>query len=573
MQRCERLDLVLRVLFDAGTGVDGASDTVDDSGAFNRALTGLMCVLTGDVKNAHRAVSDALRTASDDDSHVLACAVAGLVIASSPEAGRDPRLRGIGGGATALTDARDVLAKRFSRPSVSQDDTDLGTVLAALTAEAALACAQLNLANEVFTHVAAVPVDLFGDRQHPFLTFMRSLGARIHALRGHIAEARVYADAAVASAVTPLEQLCAVACSALVQGHADERPATRVLVARIAAAPIETLTRSCYVLAAYGAASLGDHDQAGSLLLIAGGDADLGYLRIVDRAFAYEILVAGAAGADDLDLAQSWLVRARLLADNPISAATVARVESRVALLRKDPDAAERAAKIAAAWADADGREAESVAAKVLLARAQIVRSERGEAARDLADLVSQSQKLGHRSVRRWAARELRPIGRRLPPMSDGWGGLSAREREVAVLLARGRSNAQIAKELFLSQHTVRMHVSRVLQAFAVSSRAGVAVALTRADDSSRDGVLVDDASAPTAALTARQLDVATLVTDELSNKQIAEQLGVGVSTIEKHVAAIMRRWGVDSRVGIARTMGTCGDGNPTQASSEQGAL
>jgi DNA-binding NarL/FixJ family response regulator len=50
--------------------------------------------------------------------------------------------------------------------------------------------------------------------------------------------------------------------------------------------------------------------------------------------------------------------------------------------------------------------------------------------------------------------------------------GLTARELEVAMLLALGRSNAAIASELGISPHTARHHTQRVLAKVSVHSRA-----------------------------------------------------------------------------------------------------
>ncbi len=58
----------------------------------------------------------------------------------------------------------------------------------------------------------------------------------------------------------------------------------------------------------------------------------------------------------------------------------------------------------------------------------------------------------------------------------QAFGGLTEREREVAVLIAQGKSNREIADQLVVSYRTVETHVGTILSKLAFSSRAQIAV-------------------------------------------------------------------------------------------------
>jgi DNA-binding NarL/FixJ family response regulator len=53
---------------------------------------------------------------------------------------------------------------------------------------------------------------------------------------------------------------------------------------------------------------------------------------------------------------------------------------------------------------------------------------------------------------------------------------LSEREREVAVSVGQGRSNAEISGELFMSVATVKQHVSRILTKLDLNNRTQIAL-------------------------------------------------------------------------------------------------
>jgi DNA-binding NarL/FixJ family response regulator len=60
---------------------------------------------------------------------------------------------------------------------------------------------------------------------------------------------------------------------------------------------------------------------------------------------------------------------------------------------------------------------------------------------------------------------------------------LTDREREVAVAIGLGKSNAQISRELYMSVATVKTHVSRVLDKLDLNNRVQIALLVHDADE------------------------------------------------------------------------------------------
>jgi ATP/maltotriose-dependent transcriptional regulator MalT len=76
------------------------------------------------------------------------------------------------------------------------------------------------------------------------------------------------------------------------------------------------------------------------------------------------------------------------------------------------------------------------------------------------------------------------PLGGR-----DNWAAhsLSPREREVSALLAQGHTNAEIARTLYISEVTVKVHVRHILKKLRVRNRAEAAVVVARQMSTSAD--------------------------------------------------------------------------------------
>jgi DNA-binding NarL/FixJ family response regulator len=61
-------------------------------------------------------------------------------------------------------------------------------------------------------------------------------------------------------------------------------------------------------------------------------------------------------------------------------------------------------------------------------------------------------------------------------PAGSSAGGLSERERGVVRLIAAGLSNAEIASSLYLSEATIKSHITRILARLGLRDRVQIAV-------------------------------------------------------------------------------------------------
>jgi DNA-binding NarL/FixJ family response regulator len=68
-------------------------------------------------------------------------------------------------------------------------------------------------------------------------------------------------------------------------------------------------------------------------------------------------------------------------------------------------------------------------------------------------------------------------------PLDAAAGPLTAREREIAELVAAGRTNREVAEQLVLSTRTIEAHLRNIYGKLGVRSRVELARAARRAYD------------------------------------------------------------------------------------------
>ena len=160
-----------------------------------------------------------------------------------------------------------------------------------------------------------------------------------------------------------------------------------------------------------------------------------------------------------------------LPADRPLLAADLA--EARLAA--GEITVAEAAAAVEAARAARPGPFA-TARAQLAEGRARAAAGDRAAALTSLIAAERAFDAFGATRRRDEAVRELRRLGHRVRRAAAGEDGpLTAREREIAELVAAGRTNREVAEQLVLSERTIEAHLRNVYAKLGVRSRVELA--------------------------------------------------------------------------------------------------
>jgi DNA-binding CsgD family transcriptional regulator len=315
--------------------------------------------------------------------------------------------------------------------------------------------------------------------------------AELHFRAGRWDDAVVVAETA-ASIVDETDQVWlaafshAVAVLPLAARGETDRAAVHLAAARVASSDADGGAARLWAVGAsiQLAAAEGDHARVTAL-----GDALARHRRAMDEAIVpwratYAETLAAAGRAADAASVADWLAAdaaGAASARSPLVAAELSR--ARIA-------AAVAAGDLAAAAAEADAALAAPAAGPGPFGRARLelaagaarrAAGDREGAAAALADAHRRFEALGAAPWAGRAALELAAAGRRgtTGPRRPGpAAGLTAQERAVAHVVAKGRTNREAADELFVSIKTVEHHLSRIYAKLGIRSRTELASAV-----------------------------------------------------------------------------------------------
>ena len=426
-----------------------------------------------------RRLAKVVLEASTDDDLVVALAAAIRSLAASGELRIDQAVRDLAVAADALQRlSDDQLAKRV--------------YLGVYVGTAALRVEQLD---QVFTHLHRCLRVARVTGQDAMVNPWLSITAAASVLNGDLAAARSDASSAAETALLPTENwrtvwaLEADALAAYWAGDAERAMASATdMIARSARSADRFLDPTARVQ--LGGALLLSGDAAAALTELSAVDEPSSQ-DLLDRhaGFGWELLTCAHLALGDAKAAGDVSARALERADLAAlprwqCTARIARASSQ--LKDGNAPAALCLAREGVAIANRVGNPLLLGRARLMLGRAYAASGDRAAAVVELGAADAGLSACGAMREADAAARELRRLGQRVvrrtrPGTAVGVDALSTREREVAAMVARGRTNKDIAAALFLSEKTIESHLARIYSKLDVHSRAALTAVIARA--------------------------------------------------------------------------------------------
>lgn len=238
---------------------------------------------------------------------------------------------------------------------------------------------------------------------------------------------------------------------------------------------------------------VGQFERARAVVFELCGGEELSRMMRACRTVVYELLTQIDLALGRPDAAERWAAAALEAAGDgelPVEFAFAARARALVLAAGGDHGGAAELAMRAAEGAERGGSPVEAARCMIIAGRSLGHAGERDRAVTVLEHAQERLTAAGAFGFLDQAQRELRRLGRRVTRRSgavrpeEGLRGLTERERELAFLVAQGRTNRQIAASAYLSEKTVERHLSHIFAKLGVSGRAGLA-AIVAADSGS----------------------------------------------------------------------------------------